>query len=326
MKSTLVHPEPRSPWRTRAAVATAAFALTSLAHTGCDSGPDSVVEGIGAPTVLQSSDVHVIGTSDVIAAVEDLEVLSDGAVWVLNSLEPFVIGFGPDGDVIQVHGSQGGGPEEFRAPTAFVSGGIDGQAWLFDPPRHALIEISHQGTVWSEISLSNDLLLPGSLRGGMNLFGMVNNGVRMARMGDEIILATNTGSMDLGWLTFWALNWAADLVALDLETGSAQKVISLGEALGDPTVDFERTDGGLPLWFRLWVSAQTPRSASTIDAAMRCAPLRVTGPSSPPRRCLPCASPRRRPSNSPGVCSPSCSLKPLGRSAPRPPPRIAHVS
>ena len=71
-------------------------------------------------------------------------------------------------------------------------------------------------------------------------------------MGDEISLATSTGSMDLGWLTFWALNWAADLVALDLETGSAQKVISLGEALGDPTVDFERTDGGLPLWFRLW--------------------------------------------------------------------------
>ena len=46
--------------RARAPVATATLALATLA--GCDSAPDSVVEGVGAPTVLQSSDVHVIGT------------------------------------------------------------------------------------------------------------------------------------------------------------------------------------------------------------------------------------------------------------------------
>ncbi len=236
--------------RVGVAVATASLALASLA--GCDSAPDSVVEGVGAPTVLQSSDVHVIGTSDAIAAVQDLEVLSDGTVWVLNSLEPFFVGFGPDGEVLQVHGSRGGGPEEFRAPTAFVSGGIDGQAWVFDPPRHALIEISRPGTAWSEISLSHDLLPPGSLRGGMNLFGLLSNGVRTARFGDEIVLATSTGTTDSGVLSSWSTNWGADLVALDLETGSAREVISLREALGDPAADFELTDGGLPLWFRLW--------------------------------------------------------------------------
>ncbi len=245
-----VQPEPQSSWRARTALATATFALASL--LGCDSTPDSVVEGVGAPTVLQSSDVHVVGTSDAIAAVEDLEVLLDGTVWVLNSLEPFFIGFGPDGDLLQVHGSRGGGPEEFRAPTAFVSGGIDGQAWVFDPPRHALIEVSRPGTAWSEISLSHDLLPPGSLRGGMNLFGLLSNGVRTARLGDEIVLATSTGTMDSGILSLWSLTWGADLVALDLETGSAREVISLREALGDPAIDFERTDGGIPLWFRLW--------------------------------------------------------------------------
>ena len=84
------------------------------------------------------------------------------------------------------------------------------------------------------------------------MFGLLSTGVRTARLGDEIVLATSTGSMASGLVTMWALNWAADLVALDLETGSAREVISLGEALGDPTADFELTDGGLPLWLRLW--------------------------------------------------------------------------
>ena len=49
-----------------------------------------------------------------------LEVLPDGEVWILNSVEPFFVGFGPDGDVIGEHGSSGGGPAEYRLdPRAF---------------------------------------------------------------------------------------------------------------------------------------------------------------------------------------------------------------
>ena len=150
MKFILMHRTQRSSRWACGSVATATFALVTLA--ACDGAPANVASGVGSPTVLQASEVHVIGTSESIAVVEDLTVLSDGTVWVLNSVEPFFVGFGPDGDVLQVHGSQGGGPEEFRAPAGFVSGDIDGEAWVFDPIRHALIRISKPGT-WSEISL-----------------------------------------------------------------------------------------------------------------------------------------------------------------------------
>jgi len=154
MKFILMHRTQRSSRWACGSVATATFALVTLA--ACDGAPANVASGVGSPTVLQASEVHVIGTSESIAVVEDLTVLSDGTVWVLNSVEPFFVGFGPDGDVLQVHGSRGGGPEEFRAPAGFVSGDIDGEAWVFDPIRHALIRISKPGT-WSEKTLNSFL-------------------------------------------------------------------------------------------------------------------------------------------------------------------------
>ena len=249
MKSTPVRPKQQSsPWAC-AVVATAVFALAIL--WGCDEAPRSVAEGVGAPTVLRSSDVHVIGTSESIAVVEDLAVLSDGTVWVLNSVEPFFVGFGPDGDVLQAHGSPGGGPEEFRAPVGFVSGGIDGEAWVFDRIRHALIQVSQPESAWSEILLPRDSLPPGTVFGGM---GMMSPRVRTARIGDEIILARSFGSIRSGIFSFWLSIWGADLFAVDPTTGSARRVVSLGEVLGDPTVYLEQTNGfpPFPVWLRLW--------------------------------------------------------------------------
>ena len=53
----------------------------------------------------------------------------------------------------------------------------------------------------------------------------------------------------------------ADILALDTATGSVRKVLSLSDVLGDLTVDFERTEGGLPRWFRLWaVCGEDPLS------------------------------------------------------------------
>ncbi|MFH1766216.1 MAG: hypothetical protein ABIF09_18690 [Gemmatimonadota bacterium] len=62
------------------------------------------------PLTLTSSDVHVLGSSEAIAEVWDLEALPDGSVWVLNSVEPFFIGFDEQGNVIGRHGTSGGGP------------------------------------------------------------------------------------------------------------------------------------------------------------------------------------------------------------------------
>jgi hypothetical protein len=91
----------------------------------------------------------VLGTSPSIATVKDLAVLPDGAVWLLNSIEPFFIGFDASGQVLGTRGAAGGGPEEFRRPAAFVAGGLDGEAWVLDPLRHVFIRVSEPDEEWA---------------------------------------------------------------------------------------------------------------------------------------------------------------------------------
>ncbi len=231
--------------------ATAAAFLAGAGLAGCDTGTAGAGRIAGEDVALRPSDVHVFGTARSIAVVEDLEVLPDGRVWVLNSVEPFFVGFGPDGRLLGEHGHLGGGPEEFGAPVGFVTGGIDGEAWVFDGVRQAVIEVSRPDAPRSEIRLPRDSLPPGSLIGGRDL---TDNRVRTARLGDEVLLARTTGSLRSGIFSFWRAIWGADLLALDPATGSVRKVISLADALGDPTPQLQTTGDSppFPLWFRLW--------------------------------------------------------------------------
>ena len=237
------------PSSVRRAISIGLVALTTL--TGCDQATGGRAGDAGGPVILESNAVHVFGTSESIAVVEDLEVLTDGTVWVLNSVEPFFIGFGSDGNVVHEHGSRGGGPEEFRAPVGFVSGGVDGDAWVLDAIRHALIRISDPEGPWSEILIPRDSLPPGSIMSGQ---GFMSNRVRTARMGDEIVLPRGSGSIQTGIFAWFLSVWGADLIAVDGETASARTVVSLGGAMGDPTEYLEQTNGfpPFPVWRRLW--------------------------------------------------------------------------
>jgi hypothetical protein len=248
-KSERFHGNPQPRKWVGVGISMALVALTNL--VGCDEAPRSVAEGVGAPTILQPTDVHVIGTSESLAVVEDLEVLSNGMVWVLNSVEPLFVGFDPDGEVVHEYGSLGGGPEEFGRPSAFVSRGIDGEAWVFDPQRHALIEISQSENARSRIPLPRDSLPQGSLITGLSL---LSTQVRTARLGEEIILPRSIGSLASGMFSFSRSIWGADLLALNRENAAVRRVVSLGEILGDPTVAFESFSQLPPalLWFRLW--------------------------------------------------------------------------
>ena len=76
--------------RLAAAISGAAFLA------GCDAS--SVASDPGAPIELSASAVEMLGSSESLAIVQDLEVLSDGSVWAFNSVEPYFIGFGPDGE------------------------------------------------------------------------------------------------------------------------------------------------------------------------------------------------------------------------------------
>lgn len=193
-----------------------------------------------------------MATAESIAVVEDLAVLPDGTVWVLNSVEPFFVGFGPQGDILAAHGRAGGGPEEFSAPSGFVVGGLDGGAWVFDRHRHALIRISSPGDARAEVPLPRDAIPPGSVMTGMSLMGST---VRTARMGGNVLFPRRSGAGEVEASSFWTTIWNADLVAFDPETGSVRSVLSLREAMGDLTSHFKGLSSGFPpfpLWYRLW--------------------------------------------------------------------------
>jgi hypothetical protein len=221
-------------------------ALVLLSLTACQ--PDQVPDDPG-PLTLTSADVHVLGSSEALAEVWDLEALPDGPVWVLNSVDPFFVGFDGEGNVIGRHGTSGGGPEEFRRPAGFVSGGLDGEAWTFDVLRHAFIRISEPDAPWSQIDIPRQEIPPGTVRGGMNLMSPT---VRTGRLGKELIVPWTTGTLDSGVAAYHMALLQADLAALDPRTGTVRNVVALGEVLEDPSAGFVATDGGFPLWYRLW--------------------------------------------------------------------------
>lgn len=222
--------------------------LGLAACAACRGNPESAAD---APRVFGAGDVELLGTSESLAFVLDLEVLPDGRVWVLNSIEPFFVAFAPDGTVLAEHGVEGGGPEEVRRPVSFVTGGIDGEVWALDTGRHAFIRVSRQDSPGTPIALPQDSVPPVSLIGFREVTFVR---VRTARLGEEVIVPRTSTSGGSGMLSVWRSIWGADLLAFDPATGSARTVVRLGEALGDPTphVPTELEFPPIPVWYRLW--------------------------------------------------------------------------
>ncbi|GMV07478.1 MAG: hypothetical protein AMXMBFR53_37530 [Gemmatimonadota bacterium] len=219
--------------------------LATLTLAGCAPEPEPDASG---PLALAASDVSLLGTSDVIAMVRDLEVLPDGSVWILNSVEPYFVGFGADGTVLARHGTAGGGPREFRMPAGLLEGGYEGEAWAFDYVRHAFIRVS-EPDAWAQVDLPAEAIPRGSVRGGMSVMSPT---VRTARLGGELVVPWTAATMEAGLPAYRSGILLADFAAVDARSGAARKVVSLREVLEDPYADFVATDGGFPLWYRLW--------------------------------------------------------------------------
>jgi hypothetical protein len=224
----------------------AVVALLVSLLAGCGSDDPRTDEG---PLTFAASDVHALGSSESIGVIRDLEVLADGSVWVLNSADPLIVGFDALGGAPRQHGTSGGGPEEFRMPSGFVDGGLDGEAWVFDFVRHAFIRVSRPGQEWAEVAIPREVVPSGTVRGGMSLMSPT---VRTARLGDEMVFPWTTGTLASGVSSFRMALLRADVSALDPTTGTVRKVLTLGDVLEDPSVGFVATDGGFPLWYRLW--------------------------------------------------------------------------
>ncbi|MXY30416.1 MAG: hypothetical protein F4043_01585 [Gammaproteobacteria bacterium] len=236
----MTSPGPRISSRLAAALSATAF------FAGCGGAP---ADDPDAPLELSASNIEILGTSESLAVVQDLEVLPDGSVWVFNSVEPYFIGFGRDGESLGAHGRAGGGPEEFPMPSAFLAGGWEGEAWIFDLRRHAMIRISRPDADWTEIPLRSESLPPGSIRGGMNLLSAA---VRTARLGGEIIVPRPRPPGEAGMLGLRLSLLGSDLVAVDPETAGIRILVTLGDVLDDPSGDFVPSEGGFPQWYRLW--------------------------------------------------------------------------
>ena len=224
-----------------------AIALTCAAFlASCDDARST--GDPGAPLDLSASAIEVLGSSESLAVVQDLEVVGDGSVWILNSVGPLFVGFGPAGESLGAHGRLGGGPREFQMPAAFLTGGWDGEAWIFDVVRHAFFRIS-QPDEPAEMALASGGLPRGSVRGGMNLLTPT---VRTARLGREIIVPRSSPPAEGGALAIRYSLLRADLVAVDPESGEARVLVALGDVLDDPSGDFIPSEGGFPQWYRLW--------------------------------------------------------------------------
>jgi hypothetical protein len=224
-----------------------AVGAAGLALAACGDGPAAA----DAPIVLHAAALNVLGTSEALAVVQDMEPLPDGTVWAENSVEPFFVGFGPGGDTIATHGRAGGGPDEFRAPAGLVVGGMDGEAWVYDRARHALVRVSTPEAL-AAVPLPRDAIPPGSVMTGLGIMGRT---VRVATLGDEVVLPRWSGTGEFSAIEFWTTMWNADLVALDPATGSVRTVLSLGEVMGDLASHFESLNSQFPpfpLWYRLW--------------------------------------------------------------------------
>lgn len=223
------------------------LALAALAACGAGTTSDD-----DAPIILPATELHVLGTSDSLAVVEDLAVLADGTVWVQNSVDPLFLAFGADRGFVAAHGRLGGGPEELGAPAGFVAGGLEGEAWMLDRRRHALIRASAPGEPRAEVPLPVDAIPRGSVMGGTSL---MSGQVRTARLGDEVILPRRRTTDEVHATEFWTTIWDADLVALDPATGRVRTVVLLPDVLGDLGAHFANVSAGFPpfpFWYRLW--------------------------------------------------------------------------
>jgi hypothetical protein len=203
--------------------------------------------GVERRVSVASDEVQVVGTSEVLARVTDVQPAGDGRVWLLNSIEPFFVVLDPDGHVEREFGRHGGGPAEFGAPLALVLDPGSGDVWTYDLLRHAFIELSTESL--RTLRLPPDSLAPTQL---VSFAGAGAFPARpwLAAASDGLLLArVRTGSAP----PFSGLGlWNADIVLV--RTDSPTPVIEVhtpvADLVGGPAARYPRATKILP--YPLW--------------------------------------------------------------------------
>lgn len=220
------------------AVVVALLASTASLLAGCEGEAPEGPREPSASREIPPDELVVVGASERLSRVRDLELGPDGTVWVLNDVPPYFLAF-EEGELAASFGAEGDGPNEFRAPGALVWS--EDALWAFD--RHALVRVAAPEPLeeYERVAIPDELgrerLVPfDEMRLSQDLSpGVVREGVRTAE-GGFLLAAGRTPGPPLRML------WEAELVVLSPD-GSLRPELDLAE-LTDRNVETEEPAEG----------------------------------------------------------------------------------
>ncbi len=206
------------------------ISLAALLLLGACGGAETSTRNKDEIVLVAPEQVQELAAPDGLARVLDMEVTTDGRIWVLNSVEPFFTVLSPDGRVERAFGTEGGGPEEYGFPVGLVRGPGPGEVWAYDVPRHALRRVGPEADL--------DLALPPDSFPASSAVSFHGAGFRPARpwlepAPDGIRLARGRPSTD-PWSGLRM--WRADihLLRTDDTTARFEPRQQVADLLGDP--------------------------------------------------------------------------------------------
>ena len=211
---------------------------------GCVAGDSS--DGTLGRLVVDPEEIHVIGTSEVIAHIEDVMATTDGAAWVLNSTDPFLVLLSAQGETLRVAGERGAGPGELSWPTTLVRDPSTDAVYVYDVALGRLALIDEELGVDRGSPFVADPFTPIRLNSYEYLW--TNNGARTWIDGTEEGIVFAEPMPGLPWI--FSL-WSTDVVRLRRD-GERERLLSTEGVVGDPAPHFPGAQRFLP--YPIWTA------------------------------------------------------------------------
>ena len=224
---------------TRGAVVPAVLVLA-----GCGDSTSTDPQAL-APVIVDPSAIHVVGTSDALARIEDLIPAADGTVWALNSTEPFLVLFSAQGEELSRQGQRGGGPGEYSWPTTLVRDPATEHIWAYDPGHGTLIRVVAGEEAEETLALRGP---SGGMRLNSYEYLWMNNGGRTWIEGTKAGFVFAQPPLNVPWI--FGL-WSTEVVRLGAD-GQSELLFATADIVGDPSEPYPGAIRFLP--YPIWTS------------------------------------------------------------------------
>ncbi len=243
-----MHHRAPTPFPRGGAPVLALVAAAMLAACSLDDGTSDAAD-FDHPEAIDDAALVVLGSSDNLARVVDLEVDDDGSLWILNDAPPFFVALDGEGRELHAGGRRGGGPGEFGQPAALVR--LDSGVWSWDSQRGTLAKVSGADGLDAGADMRT-LPLRESGGGPMRAANFSDALVVGARAwveasGDEVVLARIPGGPTGNALFLWE----TEFVTVDATAADAtwSPVFSASEHLASPGEGYPGAEVFLPMPF-----------------------------------------------------------------------------